>query len=214
MAQGNPQPCEVCGQPTPSKYGVCERSPACKREWKRRDYAAMPAEWHGAERERLRAWRAANRAADNAAKRKWRAINPEANREAGRKWREANPDYFREWQVAHPGYMAESSRRQREADPEGLNAYQRNWRRRLRDRVGAALAREQDWCCTWCQHQLPEDLTATEYDHIIPRAADGPDEDWNLQILHAECNRQKSDKITPQALALATEHGIVLAGAA
>jgi hypothetical protein len=61
--------------------------------------------------------------------------------------------------------------------------------------------------------RLPNGQRIAEIDHIIPKASGVICEgDWNLQVLHWECNgsRGKGNKITPRALELAAEHGIML----
>lgn len=74
------------------------------------------------------------------------------------------------------------------------------------------LAERQAWLCPWCNEYLPPSLSGTHVDHIIPRASGLVIEDeWNLQLLHGRCNQQKADRITPQAIELAAEHGLVLA---
>lgn len=74
-----------------------------------------------------------------------------------------------------------------------------------------SLAEIQRWLCPWCQDYLPPSLARTHVDHIIPRSLGlAIEEDWNLQILHGRCNQQKADRITPQAIALAADHGLVL----
>jgi 5-methylcytosine-specific restriction endonuclease McrA len=54
------------------------------------------------------------------------------------------------------------------------------------------------------------DLADTHVDHLIPIARNGPDDDWNLQLMHPECNLRKSDTLVPAALAAAAEHGLTL----
>jgi hypothetical protein len=72
------------------------------------------------------------------------------------------------------------------------------------------LARAQDGICPWCGLPLPEDLTGTEVDHIIPRIRGGPDEPWNRQLLHFKCNKTKRFRLTDAAIALAAEHGVIV----
>jgi hypothetical protein len=59
---------------------------------------------------------------------------------------------------------------------------------------------------------LPEDLADTAKDHIIPRCRGGPSAPWNYQLLHWPCNSRagKGIKLTPEAEALAAEHGIIV----
>ena len=72
------------------------------------------------------------------------------------------------------------------------------------------VAERQQWICPWCMDYLPPSLARTHVDHIIPRAIMPIEEEWNLQLLHARCNQEKSDRITPQAIALAAEHSLSL----
>lgn len=74
----------------------------------------------------------------------------------------------------------------------------------------ARRAKAQGGMCPACLLPLPEDLSETEVDHIIPRARGGPNAPWNKQLVHLKCNRSKSMKLTPEAEALAAEHGVVL----
>lgn len=72
------------------------------------------------------------------------------------------------------------------------------------------LAGAQDGFCPECGYALPGDLSETEVDHIIPRARGGPNVPWNKRLVHFRCNRRKRFKLTPEAEALAKEHGVVL----
>ena len=76
----------------------------------------------------------------------------------------------------------------------------------------ARLAKAQDGICPWCKLPLPDDLTDTAVDHIIPRCRGGPNAPWNYQLLHFKCNGRggKGIKLTPEAEALAAEHGVIL----
>lgn len=74
----------------------------------------------------------------------------------------------------------------------------------------ARLAKVQDGMCPACKLPLPEDLSETEIDHIIPRARGGPNLPWNKQLVHFACNRSKWTRLTPEAEALAAEHGVRL----
>jgi 5-methylcytosine-specific restriction endonuclease McrA len=77
----------------------------------------------------------------------------------------------------------------------------------------------QGWTCTWCGHPLPVDLKDTHQDHVIPSAVAIAvtgriiNDEWNMDVLHAACNRVKGDSLTPRAIALAAAHGISLRAA-
>lgn len=74
-----------------------------------------------------------------------------------------------------------------------------------------AMAERQGWLCPLCEDYLPPGLGRTHVDHVIPRAVLPIEEDWNLQLAHARCNQEKSDRVTPQAIELAAAHGLGLA---
>jgi hypothetical protein len=78
--------------------------------------------------------------------------------------------------------------------------------------VRELLAARQDGLCTWCEEPLPEDLTSVDVDHVIPHIAGGPTVEWNMDLLHSECNHLKAAKITDRAVALAKEHGLTIKG--
>jgi len=84
----------------------------------------------------------------------------------------------------------------------------RRYQQRRRRRLGRKLAMAQGWLCPWCEKPLPPDLANTHLDHVWPRSKGGPDEEWNLQILHARCNHYKADAITPAAVALMASHEV------
>ncbi|MGH3189414.1 MAG: HNH endonuclease [Streptosporangiaceae bacterium] len=83
----------------------------------------------------------------------------------------------------------------------------RRYQARRRARLNRQLAARQSWLCPWCGLVLPPDLADTHQDHVWPLARGGPDEDWNLQLLHGRCNHVKGDRLTAAAIALAARHG-------
>jgi 5-methylcytosine-specific restriction endonuclease McrA len=82
----------------------------------------------------------------------------------------------------------------------------RNVKPGLRERLAAA----QDGFCPACGYALPDDMSGTEVDHIIPRARGGPDAAWNRRLVHLACNRRKRAKLTDAAAELAALHGVIL----
>ena len=111
-------PCVVCGTPTRSAHGACDRSPECRRERDRRRYAADPQKVMAAtkrNRERRQADNAeAEREKNRNRGRRRRAVSPEKvrmlRRESMRKWRavnlEASQEHLRrlrqEWKAKDP----------------------------------------------------------------------------------------------------------------
>lgn len=72
------------------------------------------------------------------------------------------------------------------------------------------LVELQAWHCPWCRDYLPDSPPGTAVDHIIPRVYGGPHRRWNLQLLHADCNSAKGNKITAEALDLADAHAVTI----
>ena len=54
------------------------------------------------------------------------------------------------------------------------------------------------------------DVAGNHVDHLIPIARNGPDDDWNLQLMHPECNMRKADSLVPAAVAAAAQRDLVL----
>lgn len=54
------------------------------------------------------------------------------------------------------------------------------------------------------------DPDGNHVDHLIPEVRNGPQDEWNLQLMHPECNMRKSDSIVPAALIAAAKHGVKL----
>ena len=54
------------------------------------------------------------------------------------------------------------------------------------------------------------DVGGNHVDHLIPVVRGGPDDDWNLQLLHSECNLRKADSLVPAAVTAAVAHGLTL----
>jgi 5-methylcytosine-specific restriction endonuclease McrA len=211
-------------------------NPEKHRERERRYYAANPQPvkdraraWDKAHAEvtaeRKRAWRQANleasRKSSREGQRRRRAEDPEAVRAATMKWRAANPEAFREsnqrWlqRTDRPCRYAkvgctEFSAVGQKACPEHVRADKLRYFHRKRDNLRRDLAMAQAFICPWCALPLPPDCGATEIDHIIPVTRGGPDEDWNLQLLHGPCNQAKKDKVTPAALELAAAHDVAV----
>ena len=228
-------PCYVCGHPTRSKYGVCyDRTPECKRENKHRERLAHQEKRRAKERE----WYEQNRERHAATAKAWEEANREWSREYHRTykkaWNAAHPDtvlaYSRKYEQSGRRQPIRRAWLQRTDRPckraragctlfaiAGSNfcrghasseVTQRQQRKRRR--TARKLAAAQSWTCTWCGERLAADLAGTHIDHIIPLSLGGPDMEWNLALLHAPCNLSKNNKLTPQAIKLADEHGITI----
>lgn len=69
---------------------------------------------------------------------------------------------------------------------------------KVEDRTKQWLFGVQQGYCIGCAAALPLHILAV--DHAIPRAAGGPDEEWNYQLLCSYCNPVKGDRLTTQQL--------------
>ncbi len=217
--ESDPQykPCEVCGQMTRSACGVCKRPGECAKERGRRIDPArrppprvrrpQPCDVCGGPTESVHGVCQKTTACQRELNRRQRAANPEGIRETVRRHRQRldRPCRYAKagcTELAAVGLLC--CREHQRADG------RRHWARQ-RAKLNRKLALAQGWICPWCDEQLPADLADVDLDHIIPKAAGVIIEDeWNLQVLHLVCNRSKSDKVTPRALALAAKHGVTL----
>lgn len=226
------KPCEICGCPTTAKLGVCRRTAECLREydlrWRmpRRVTASNPCEVCG--RLTIADGGICNRAGP-CSQARWRAAHPrtrcrlchgptnspvgvcKANpkcRGERRRIRLQRPDRPCRYVKAGCTEFAMIGRAQCR---EHYLSDNRRQAQHHRDRLAHKLTLRQDWHCPWCSELLPADLAGVHVDHIIPKVSGVIIEDeWNLQALHQSCNLSKHDKITPQALTLAAEHGMLL----
>lgn len=225
--------CSVCGGPIKSKRntsGICHGTAECRKEAgrvaNRKHYRAHPekaaedwAAYSPSYKER-RAELDRQRLQDPDIRAKRRAAVQDF------KTRPENAERVREYnQRGRRKYIARADRPCLSPDGCGLNAKvgtiycpehqvieSRRYQQRATLRKRRVLAERQGWGCPWCSQQLPQSLARAHVDHIIPRCSGLViEEDWNFQLLHGRCNQQKSGTITPQAIALAAEHGLSLA---
>lgn len=227
----SPAACQLCGGPVSKRNtsGYCSRTPECKHKGHgvavARYQASRPglsaAKWaaYGPGYKERRAELDAARRQDPA----FRAARNEAVKEY--KARPENAKRVREYnRKGRKNYVARADRKCcyggcRELAEVGLVFCRMHHRddvnrryHRNSARLRQAMAEVQGWSCPWCSKPLPRSLRRTHIDHVIPRGCGLVIEDeWNLQLLHARCNQQKSDRITPQAVSLAAAHGLTLA---
>lgn len=193
----------------PCRYGhIAERQVSslncmeCGRLKSRRDHLKRD---KAKERERLRAYRAANREKINAAHRAanatperqaYKAAWYQANRERIRAKAQAEPGKYREsniasaaaWKVANPEKAREHSRMNR-----------RNRRAKAKKAGGthtaadlAEILESQGHRCAYCRADLRK--TPKHVDHIVPLARGGSNGRANLQYLCQSCNQAKNWK--------------------
>lgn len=119
---------------------------------------------------------------------KWAEKNYERKTETNKKWHEANPE-------SHKKSVEKYSK-----NNSWVNDI-RNQRRRARKAlVGGTLTKglrdklyklQRGLCACGCKKKLEDKY---HLDHIMPLALGGSNEDWNIQLLSPECNKQKHAK--------------------
>jgi hypothetical protein len=154
------------------------------------------------------------RNAENAA---YRAINPEKSKQSSKKYRDSNkskmieirtayaknnPEKVREskrlYALKNKEELKEKAKAKRLENPERHRRAKQNRRARERAAVGkisAGLINKllglQRGRCACCKLSLGDDY---HVDHIMPLALGGTNTDDNIQLLRAQCNRQKNAK--------------------
>ena len=79
---------------------------------------------------------------------------------------------------------------------------------RVEDRTKQWLFGVQQGYCIGCAASIP--IYLLSIDHVVPRAAGGPEEEWNYQLLCSYCNPVKGDRLTTQELwAVNLESGVL-----
>jgi 5-methylcytosine-specific restriction endonuclease McrA len=159
-------------------------------------------------REAERAWAMANRSKKQAACARWRAAHPDRAAEAVNRWRAANGDRISKTKAR---YLARRDRpcgrrgcgefavpNRYYCRRHGTEADARRYARIVRE-VTTRLYERQRGLCAGMDYGgcgLPLGRPAGNHvDHIIPQSLGGPDEDWNLQLMHPVCNLRKHDKL-------------------
>jgi len=184
--------------------------------------------------------------------RAWRAANPEKAREANRDWHRANRAYHREYWRARPEAARAEARRYRARYPEKVRERQQSyyliWRedpenmRRMRDRVRAWKRQNPVAVKASIQRRrgnasrgmdATDRILSVEYrkalardacaycgapgehtDHMTPIARNGTDHWWNLQRTCQRCNHRKGTMTHEEFLAsgrLRRASGVILA---
>lgn len=148
----------------------------------------------------MAAWRKANPDKAKANSALWKAANREkVNASSANKYA-ANPAKHNAacmaWQAANPEKVKENSANWRASNPGKCRVYVQNRRARknggkLSPGLTDKLFKLQRGKCACC-HVSIED--GHHLDHVIPLALDGPNEDWNMQLLCGPCNLSKGAK--------------------
>jgi hypothetical protein len=182
--------CTGCGAPIKAGDLYCMRR-ECRRLFRAAQRAGDPG--------RYQAMRAAARKREDKAKR--RAAEKRYKARADRKCsRPGCEEFARPPSVNCLKHLRERHRRR----------YARN-----RLRIPRLLYIRQVGLCPDADHGgcgLPlGDPDGNHVDHLIPEARNGPEDEWNLQLMHPECNMRKSDSLVPAARIAAKRHRVILA---
>lgn len=144
-------------------------------------------------------WAAANRDKVNAAKAKRYAENPDLVKAHNAKWAAGNADrvraYKAKWRAENPERQKALVAKWAAENPEARRIHSQNRRARKRangGRLSPGLADKlfklQRGKCACCHVSIDN---GNHLDHVIPVALEGPNEDWNMQLLCATCNLSK-----------------------
>lgn len=197
-----PRPCVKCGGLERYKSGDCK---ACAK--------ALAKAWHAKNKDKahanMAAWQDANAERFAASKSAWQKANPEkykvyrsmpASKAAAREWRNANPENFKAaiaaWRAKNPleSRIYASNHRAKELGQDG----------KLSSGLVARLFSLQQGTCPCCHQPLGDDF---EMHHIVAFSNGGENIDTNIQLLRAECNR---DKFVKHPVDFMQERGFLL----
>ena len=189
------KPCRKCGAVDRNKRGDCI---PCQ--------VKHHAKWWKANSEKVKAYHAKYRA-ENSEKRKaysakWYRENPEKAKTSHAKWQTENPEKVKaaniKWRKANPEKIRAACAKYYAANPELWRIIKHNRRARkeanggkLSNNLGEVLYAKQKGKCACCQEPLGDNY---HLDHIQPLSRGGANEDWNIQLLKASCNRRKGAK--------------------
>ena len=169
-------------------------------------YSAADAAYRAANPEKTRAinaksnakYCAANREKVNAANAAYRAAHPDKEKARNAKYHATNPSRYSEWYAANTEKSKARAAMWRAANPETLRIHRHNRRARERANGGKLspgladrLFKLQRGKCACCHVSIAD---GNHLDHVIPLALDGPNEDWNMQLLCGPCNQSKGAK--------------------
>lgn len=163
-------------------------------------------DWYAANREKAKAnsdaWKAANREKTRAYAAKWAAANKARIKATDAARYAANPDRHKaklaKWRAANPDKLKASKSAWVKANPEAKRIQDQNRRARklanggkLSPGLVVRLFKLQRGKCACCHVSLDDGY---HLDHVIALALEGPNEDWNMQLLCGPCNLSKGAK--------------------
>lgn len=211
MTESNSKVCSGCAKEFPltaftknksKRDGLNGECPDCRRASKVRYYAANKdkVKADGAKRY------AENKESITAKVNAYRAKNMPKLKEAMKRYSAENQDSVRAWNAE---WRASKSEEQKKRDREARRAWEKANPEMKKATVMARRARKnnspgklsrglekklyalQNGRCMCCNEPLGDDY---HMDHFMPIALGGPHEDWNMQLLRAECNLRKAAK--------------------
>lgn len=177
-ASGRCKPCHLaCSAARHAANPATKRAVSAAWDAANRDKVrAKSTAWYVANHERARAtgaaYRAANREKCRAVTSSWAAANPEKKRSTNAAWKASNKEKLR---------IYKHNRRARELNAGGT----------LSHGLADKLFKLQRGKCACCHISI---AGGNHMDHVIPLALDGPNKDWNMQLLCPPCNLSKGAK--------------------
>jgi 5-methylcytosine-specific restriction endonuclease McrA len=199
--------CTKCGESKPlGAFAIHSTSTGILRAQCRLCRSASVAAHHAANKARINARRAADRAANpgkhSERNKKFYYENHERELLKRAEWRADNLPELRAaaaaWRAKYPERQKAAEVAWRAANPEVARIVTANRRARIKANGGVVskgivtrLLAMQGGKCACCGKELGEDF---HLDHIMPLALGGANEDRNLQLLRAKCNLRKGHK--------------------
>lgn len=204
--------CASCGSDTDrTKDGKCKACQkiynAAYREKNKENIARQQAAWYAAHREdrlkKMHDYRKSNPVDRSLYFAEYRAVNKDKTRAASAKYADLNKEKVRAkkaaWYAANSDRVKAQKARYNAENKEKSRIRVQNRRARVREACGSLsrnLAKklfrlQRGKCACGCGQPLGDSY---HLDHIMPIALGGANEDWNIQLLCATCNHQKSAK--------------------
>ncbi|MGP1677884.1 MAG: HNH endonuclease [Burkholderiales bacterium] len=162
-------------------------------EWCRKQRAADPKRFRAA----VAKWQAKNPEKRKAIKKKFYHANREKMLETAATYRKNNPEKILLLRLKNKEKNKKWKEKFMLLHPDARRIWNHNRRAKIAEQGGrvsaglvAKLFKLQRGKCACCKRSLNNDYL----DHVVPISLGGANEDWNMQLLHSECNLNKGKK--------------------